>query len=165
MTSREFYLHRLKIEYPVTLKVLQALPERKLSYKPDERSPSAEQLAWLLTNEVEGCIEVINEFKTNWKTVPPPPMAEILHRYEQTAETLADRVSQVDDAAWDHKAGFYYEGKLVAEHTVGEFLWLTLFDSIHHRGQLTAYLRPMGGKVPAIYGPSADDQQDHGAWQ
>jgi uncharacterized damage-inducible protein DinB len=164
MTSREFYLHRLKTETPVTLQVVRALPQDRLSYKPDERSPSAEQLAWLLTNEVEGCIEMINEFKTNWKTAPPPPMAQILHRYEQAVKTLTDRVSTVDDAAWEHKAAFYYEGKLVAEHAAGEFLWLTLFDSIHHRGQLTAYLRPMGGKVPAIYGPSADDQ-GHGAWK
>lgn len=165
MTTREFYLHRLRIEYPVTLKVLQALPQSKLSYKPDERSPSAEQLAWLLTNELEGCIEVIKEFKTNWKTAPPPPMAQILQRYEEAAKTLAGLVSAADGAAWDHKAGFYYEGKLVAEHAAGDFLWLTLFDSIHHRGQLTSYLRPMGGKVPAIYGPSADETQGHGAWQ
>ncbi|HZL66321.1 MAG TPA: DinB family protein, partial [Candidatus Limnocylindrales bacterium] len=37
---------------------------------------------------------------------------------------------------------------------------LGLFDAIHHRGQLTVYIRPMGGKVPAIYGPSADDEVD-----
>lgn len=42
------------------------------------------------------------------------------------------------------------------ESPVGEFLWYLFFDAIHHRGQLAAYLRPMGGKVPAIYGPSAD---------
>jgi uncharacterized damage-inducible protein DinB len=43
------------------------------------------------------------------------------------------------------------------EDTVGGFLWSFLFDAIHHRGQLSTYLRPMGSKVPAIYGPSADD--------
>jgi DinB family len=52
----------------------------------------------------------------------------------------------------------------LAEHPAGTFLWLSLFDAIHHRGQLTACLRPMGGKVPAIYGPSAD-AQGSGAWQ
>ena len=43
------------------------------------------------------------------------------------------------------------------EDSVGAFVWGFLFDLIHHRGQLTTYLRPMGGKVPSIYGPSADD--------
>ena len=52
---------------------------------------------------------------------------------------------------------FYYEGKVVSEQPIGQFLWFILFDSIHHRGQLSTYLRPMGGKVPAIYGPSADE--------
>ena len=41
--------------------------------------------------------------------------------------------------------------------TVGGLLWLALFDAVHHRGQLTTYIRPMGGKVPSVYGPSADD--------
>jgi uncharacterized damage-inducible protein DinB len=41
---------------------------------------------------------------------------------------------------------------------VSQFLWFILFDAIHHRGQLSAYLRPMGGKVPSIYGPSADSK-------
>ena len=38
-----------------------------------------------------------------------------------------------------------------------DFVWGMFFDAIHHRGQLTTYLRPMGGKVPSIYGPSGDD--------
>jgi uncharacterized damage-inducible protein DinB len=40
--------------------------------------------------------------------------------------------------------------------TKGEMAWGFIFDLIHHRGQLATYIRPMGGKVPAIYGPSAD---------
>jgi len=46
----------------------------------------------------------------------------------------------------------------VSEQPVGQFLWLILFDGIHHRGQLSAYMRPMGGTVPSIYGPSADSR-------
>ena len=61
-------------------------------------------------------------------------------------------------------ARHFGEGKLVAEHPAGTFVWLCLFDAIHHRGQLAAYLRPMGGKVPPIYGPSAD-AHGMGAWK
>jgi uncharacterized damage-inducible protein DinB len=43
------------------------------------------------------------------------------------------------------------------EDTIENFVWGFLFDAIHHRGQISTYLRPMGGKVPSIYGPSADD--------
>ncbi len=44
----------------------------------------------------------------------------------------------------------------IIEATVRDLLWLFLFDAVHHRGQLSVYIRPMGGKVPLIYGPSAD---------
>ena len=43
------------------------------------------------------------------------------------------------------------------EQPVGDLLWLFLLDGIHHRGQLSTYIRPMGGKVPSIYGPSGDE--------
>jgi uncharacterized damage-inducible protein DinB len=45
----------------------------------------------------------------------------------------------------------------MADYPVGEFLWFMLLDSIHHRGQLSVYIRPAGGKVPSIYGPSGDE--------
>ena len=55
--------------------------------------------------------------------------------------------------AWSGKGQFFSGGKMVLEMPVGEFLWFILFDAIHHRGQLSTYIRPMGGTVPAIYGP------------
>ena len=48
---------------------------------------------------------------------------------------------------------------MVMEMPIGEFLWFILFDAIHHRGQLSTYIRPMGGQVPAIYGPSGDSRR------
>ncbi len=43
------------------------------------------------------------------------------------------------------------------ELPLGEMLWAVMFDAIHHRGQLSLYIRLTGGKVPAIYDPSADE--------
>ena len=63
----------------------------------------------------------------------------------------------LDDASQNRNAQFLYQGQVVMEKPMMEFLWDFMFDAIHHRGQLSAYLRPMGGKVPSIYGPSADD--------
>jgi uncharacterized damage-inducible protein DinB len=48
-------------------------------------------------------------------------------------------------------------GERLMEQSLGGFLWYLFFDAIHHRGQLSTYIRPMGGKVPSIYGPSGDD--------
>jgi uncharacterized damage-inducible protein DinB len=158
MTSREFYLERRRTENPVFLRVVNSLPADRMDYRPHERSPSAEQIMWTMTNELRSCVQVVTENRGEWKTDPAPPFDEMLRLFEQLLNELTDRVAQMDDASWDGVAEFFVKGKKVNEQPVGQFLWYILFDAIQHRGQLSAYLRPMGGKVPAIYGPSADSR-------
>jgi uncharacterized damage-inducible protein DinB len=157
MTNREFYLQRMKAELPAFLKVLKALPKDKLDYKPHERSPSAEQIAWMLTSEHKACVDAVTQGQAEWNILPAPPLEEMIEKFETSVSEIIQKVSQIDDAAWEKQVQFFYEGKVVSERPAGEFLWFILFDAIHHRGQLSTYLRPMGGKVPSIYGPSADD--------
>ncbi|HLJ49902.1 MAG TPA: DinB family protein [Bryobacteraceae bacterium] len=158
MTLREFYIERRKAELPVFLRVLQAIPADRLGYKPHDRSPSAEQVIWTLTNELKSCLDAATQFKAEWKVEPPPPLDEMLRLFEQLSNDLTDAVSKMDEDSWKRVAQFYYNGKVVSEQPVGQFLWFILFDAIHDRGQLSAYLRPMGASVPAIYGPSADSR-------
>jgi len=158
MTTREFFLERQKAELPVFLKVLRALPKDKLAYKPDDRSPSAEQIVWTLANEFKVCTDVATTHKGEWQMDAAPPLDDMVKIFEKSSTDLTNYVAKMDEAAWDKKAQFYYQGKMVSEQPAGQFLWFVLFDAIHHRGQLSAYLRPMGGKVPSIYGPSADER-------
>lgn len=67
------------------------------------------------------------------------------------------REAKLDDTTWETKARFLVDGNVAWEASLGDMLFGFLFDAIHHRGQLSTYLRPMGAKVPSIYGPSADD--------
>jgi uncharacterized damage-inducible protein DinB len=157
-TLREFYLERRRAELPVFMKVLRALPADKMDYKPHERSPSAEQLVWTLTWELSTCVTVAREHRGEWRSDPAPPLGEMIAMFERSSNELIESVAAMDDAAWDAPAKFYYTGKMVSEQPASGFLWMVHFDSIHHRGQLTTYLRPMGSKVPAIYGPSADER-------
>jgi uncharacterized damage-inducible protein DinB len=158
MTIREFFVERRRAENPVFLKVLKSLPADHLSYKPHDRCPSAEQLVWTLTNELKAALDAATEFKAEWNPEPPPPFNEMVSLFEQWSNQLTDVVATMDEDAWEKTAQFYYNGRMVSEQPVGQFLWFLLFDAIHHRGQLSAYLRPMGGTVPAIYGPSADSR-------
>jgi uncharacterized damage-inducible protein DinB len=81
----------------------------------------------------------------------------MLSAYEQHHHILAEKLVQLDDAVWNHQAWMIRgEQEILLKDTVGGLLWLALFDAVHHRGQLSTYIRPMGGKVPSIYGPSAD---------
>ena len=156
MTLRDFYLKRAKAEFPVFLNVLRALPE-DLSYKPHDRSPSAQQLVWTVTNELKALIDVVETGKSEWENIKPPGRDEMIGMFEKWSTELLDKVAALDDAAQERNAQFLYQGKVVMERPTVDLLWDFMFDAIHHRGQLSAYLRPMGGKVPSIYGPSADD--------
>ena len=158
MTHREFYLERRRAELPVFLKVLRALPADQMQYKPHERSPSAEQLAWTLTSELSACLDVVREHRAEWKTNPAPPLGEMIALLEKSSNELVEGVAGMSDEEWNRPAKFYYNGQVVSEQPAERFLWMIHFDAIHHRGQLTTYLRPMGAKVPAIYGPSGDER-------
>ena len=156
MTLREFYLKRANAEIPVFLKVLKALP-KDLSYKPHDRSPSAAQLAWTVTYEMKALIDAVTTGKSEWENITPPGLDEMIAKFEKWTTELLEKVVELDDASQERNAQFLYQGQVVMEKPMMEFLWDFMFDAIHHRGQLSAYLRPMGGKVPSIYGPSADD--------
>src|ERR1041385_2727407 len=158
MTIREFYVQRRKAETPLFLEALRALPEDKLDYRPADKSPTARQIVWVMTRQLSSCIDIIEDGKTEWKDSDPPPFEQMVRNFEEWSKTLIESVENMTNADWDRRAEFYYQGKLMKNDPIGPFIWALLFDELHHRGQLTAYLRPMGGKVPAIYGPSADAQ-------
>ncbi len=158
MNSREHFAHAFKDEKPRFLRVFAAMPADKIAYKPHPKSNSAGDIAWLLATELGDACELIDHSKVNWTQKPAPKtLAESVAAYEKNAGGLEKRLAKVDDKAWEKKAQFLADGKVMWEAPLGEMLWGFLFDAIHHRGQLSAYLRPMGGKVPSIYGPSADD--------
>jgi len=75
--------------------------------------------------------------------------------HERAASALDAVVAGLDDEAWEKKVKLVMGGA-PWEEARSRLAWGFLFDGIHHRGQPSAYLRPMGGRVPAIYGPSAD---------
>ncbi|HLK18746.1 MAG TPA: DinB family protein, partial [Bryobacteraceae bacterium] len=123
MTLREFFLERRRAELPVFLRVLQALPVEAAEYKPDERSPTARQIAWTLTNELQSCIDAATKFKGEWNPAPAPPLPEVVKLFEQRSNELINVVAKMDDASWNRPAQFFYNGKMVSEQPVGQFLW------------------------------------------
>ncbi len=158
MSNREFHKERWEQEHPAFIRVLRALPPDKLDYRPHERSTSAGDLAWQLSEELRTLSELVDTGAINWVTTTrPATLDEIIAAYEENANQLRTRMAAADDEKWESKGRFLMEGKEVWAATVSDLFWGFLFDAVHHRGQLSAYIRPMGGKVPSIYGPSADD--------
>jgi uncharacterized damage-inducible protein DinB len=158
MNDRELYLSRLEAEFPAFQHVLEALPEDRLDYKPHERSPSASQLVWQLASGHKGLCDIVEKGSMRGDKEPAPDLDTMIGIFEQSWKRLQGLVARLDDQAWRKPGQLFFQGKLIMEKPTGEWLLFVLFDAIHHRGQLSAYIRPMGGKVPAIYGPSADER-------
>ncbi len=158
MNNREFFASRWEAEAKAFNNVLRALPEGKGDYRPHPRSRSAAELAWVLASEAAGLLALIEKGEIDWKDTPPPAkLSASAEQYASAHAKVAERLKRVTNAAWAKKVQLKMDGKVAWESPLGEMLWGFLFDAIHHRGQLSAYIRPMGGKVPSIYGPSGDD--------
>lgn len=159
MSTREFYLKTFKHERRGFAKVIRALPNDRLDYKPHERNSAAGEIAWFLVLELRALVRMIQTGEMRWKGEPSPGDVEaIASEYEAAADEMEKTVASIDDAKWEQDAPMYFGEKLIKKGPMGETVWDFLHDAIHHRGQLTAYLRPMGGKVPSVYGPTADTQ-------
>jgi uncharacterized damage-inducible protein DinB len=157
-SNLEYCRKQRKQELSKFVNVLKALPQGRLDYRPDPKARTAAELAWVLAEEEAGLLSLLDTGQVQWKeTKPPAKVEEIVKAYEKNAAAVNEKLDKIDEAAWTKKGRFLMEGAPPWEDSVGEFVWGFLFDAVHHRGQLSTYLRPMGGKVPSIYGPSADD--------
>ena len=87
----------------------------------------------------------------------PATVAEILRIYDEQHDEITSRMEGISIGAYEKEVGFEVAGQVLRRAQGYEYAWEFLFDQVHHRGQLSTYLRPMGAKVPSIYGPSADE--------
>jgi len=157
MTIREFHLQCRKNEFPAFKKVLGALPKDKLDYTPHERSQTAGRIIQTLVVESQACLGLIDTGELSFAGNQPIQPDRVVAEFEAEYDALIQRIGKMSDADWSKDGQFLMNGHVVTQQPVGQFLWLFFFDAIHHRGQLSTYIRPMGGKVPSIYGPSGDD--------
>jgi uncharacterized damage-inducible protein DinB len=164
LSSRQFFTQRWEQEYPAFVAVFKALPPARLDYRPHPQSRSAGELVALMVSAQQSCIQLCADRKSmysglRWQeAVDRGSLAEMIDAYERGHDALATQMRGMDDEGWNHPA-WLIQGteEILLKDTVGGLLWIALFDVIHHRGQLSSYIRPMGGKVPSIYGPSGDE--------
>lgn len=146
-------------EHPTTLKVLRAYPADKEAYKPHERSSTAIQVAWTFVIENRLSMAALKGPLSLSDGFPPPParFEDVIVAYEATSKELLNAVASTPESRVNEVIMFPKGPGQMGEMRVMDFLWMMFMDSIHHRGQLSVYIRPAGGKVPSIYGPSADE--------
>ncbi|MBZ5718992.1 MAG: DinB family protein [Acidobacteriia bacterium] len=158
---REMMLQGLARETEITKKVLAAVPDAKADYRPDPSARTAWELAWHLANTDVQFLNGIADLKFNMENpeTKPKTIAEVVAWYDKNIARGAERVRALTPEQLCTPIEFFGVFNLPAVMYLG-FL---NNHSIHHRGELATYLRPMGSKVPSIYGGSYDEPFQPGA--
>ena len=158
MDEKELFMKFWEREAPATRKVISRIPQDKCDYKPEPKSRTALEIAWLIVMEEKVLAEGLEKGTVEWQDVQPPATVEdILATYDQNHDDFTKRLHALDHSIWEKEFRFVYGEYEISRGTGYHFGWEFLFDTVHHRGQLSTYLRPMGSTVPSIYGPSADE--------
>ena len=155
------YINERKREMQTTLRVLQAYPESGISLKPAEKSRTAAELAMILAVEERVLKSMIQTGSTDLTLLnyqAPSSMAEIIAIWQQAVAANDAALAGMSTADLEKPVTFY--GRHMPFQ---DALWYELFDHIHHRGQLSVYMRLAGAKLPSIYGPTADEPFSAGA--
>ena len=158
MTEKEQFLGALEREIPTTLRVLKAYPAAKADLKPHAKCKSAKELAWMFVTEQKASEQALDggiEFGNMPKG--PDTLGEVIRTYEQSSKAFMERVRKTPEAELNKTVKFFVAPKQMGDVRKMDVLWNMLMDGVHHRGQLSVYLRMADGKVPSIYGPSADE--------
>jgi uncharacterized damage-inducible protein DinB len=164
LSNRDFFIRQWEMEHGAFVDVFRALPPNQLDYRPHPGSRSAAELVALLVSLEHSCAELCESGRGSYNsslrfhpTSGSTTLDEMITAYERHHHALAGKLTNLDDATWNRPAWLTRgEQEIILRDSIGGLLWIALFDAVHHRGQLSTYIRPMGGKVPSIYGPSGD---------
>jgi uncharacterized damage-inducible protein DinB len=158
MDQKALFLKFWEKEGPATRKVLGRIPQDRSDYRADPKARNAREIAWLMVREEILLGDGLEKGRLEWVDEPTPgTVKEILDTYDRHHDSVTSKLRGLAASQWEQDIPFMFQGQEVMKASGYENAWGFLFDLIHHRGQLSTYLRPMGSTVPAIYGPSADE--------
>jgi uncharacterized damage-inducible protein DinB len=171
MTNKDFFISTWQRESGVTAKAFRSLPNdiAKLNTKhhPKFRSP------WEIVNHIgphakelyqgviEGKIDLVNEgqFDLKGPSIYKDPESGAKSLEEYTTKFI-DALKKVDENTWaTRQVPAYWGTRKIMELPLMQVCWMMLFDTIHHRGQLTSYYRLVGAPQPDLYGPTAEMEE------
>src|ERR1041384_5060519 len=165
MKLTEFFLNELEREVDRSRRALEQVPDGKYDWKPHERSMIFGYLAdmvatmpsWLAMQVKRDELDIAPKDGSSMKQAPKETSAALVEALDKSAADCRAALEETTDehlkTSWKLLAG----GHVVMESPRDEVIQDTFNHWAHHRGQMTVYLRLMGAKVPALFGPSADD--------
>lgn len=154
MARKDKFLEMFEWETATTAKVLKAFPADQLEYRPHEKSRSAKEMMQTFIAEGVAMLQIC-EGAIDWTQVQGPDLTsaqELIVAFEGMMTQVADKIKATPEE--DLLADMDWLNRKAPRI---EALTSMLLDQVHHRGQMSVYIRLAGGKVPSIYGPSADE--------
>jgi len=160
ITEKQRFLRACEQNHSLTFKVLNAYPVDKADFRPHPRSSSALQLLWTFILEDQFMARALRREKVLGGGFPPMPQtwAEGMDAFAKGFDEVVSALRDPDNSDLSGTVTYWVRPLQTGEVPLTVFLTYLLEDHIHHRGQLSVYLRMVGGKVPSIYGPSADEE-------
>lgn len=160
MTNKEFFIKTIEGEQPAFENVLKAFKGLDLSYTPGEKARTAGKILFQLSCQSVFISGIAKNGAPDWSTYKDPEQYDLdvmLETMQKNFAQLKTDLAELTDDVWENQIALmeWPGGKWEVKRF--EMAWSFLHDGIHHRGQLTSYLRALGGKVPSIYGGSADE--------
>ena len=158
-SAKQQFLESFKREHECTMKVLRSFPAEQVSFRPHPRSNSVKDLAFTFVMEQRLIsLALRDELKLGGGQPPAPQdFSVVVEQFEREYEELVRLIEKLPAEKLAGTIKFPVGPGKIGDWDKMDFAWFMLHDQIHHRGQLTVFLRMIGGKVPAIYGPSSDE--------
>ncbi len=158
----EAFLKELNAEIPASRKCLERIPEDLFGWKPHERSMTLGYLS-LLVAEIPRWIRIsieenVIDFAT-FKHFQPATTEELVNHFDENIQGARKALENATEETLSKDFVLQTNGKIIFSQPLTESIPSTLNHWVHHRGQLTVFMRLKDIAVPSIYGPSADDNQ------
>ena len=166
MKLTEFFREELDREVERSRKALEQVPDGKYQWKPHDKSMIFGYLAdmvatiptWITMEINRDELDIAPAEGQGTKKTPKETSADLVKALDEAAAEARSALEKTTDEHLATNWKLLARGDVVWEGTRIEIIQDTINHWAHHRGQMTVYLRLMGAKVPALYGPSADEQ-------
>ena len=159
MSEKDIYVAAFHREYETTLRLLRAFPSDKSELKPAPKMKNARELAWMLVLNQSVVVPTLRgELRPGMFPDAPKTWSEIISAFEREHRETVGKLESATDEQLNKTIRLPVGPGQIGDVRVMDALWMFFHDTIHHRGQLTVFSRLAGGRIPSIYGPTADEQ-------
>ncbi len=157
----ELFLKEMEAEVPATRKCLERIPDPQSEWKPHEKSMALGSLALLVAEIPKWIAVMLKDYEIDYATFKHPKPAnakELVNYLDESTEAARKEFSAATEETFKKDFTLKYNGQVLLKTPIIDSISSTINHWVHHRGQLTVYMRLNDIAVPSIYGPSADDK-------